>query len=53
MSEQPAPVPVQSRTDEAAADLGSLVDLGMAEPPPEPSPEPPPPPVQTFDTPAE
>ncbi|MEV7466097.1 hypothetical protein AB0O20_06230 [Streptomyces kronopolitis] len=44
MPEQPAPVPIQPRVDESAGDLDTLVDLGLAEPPPEPSPEPPPPP---------
>lgn len=39
------PQPVEPRPDPAGADLGSLVELGLAEPPPEPSPEPPPPPV--------
>ncbi|MGW7350935.1 hypothetical protein [Streptomyces sp. NPDC054784] len=41
--EEPAPPP--PRGDDAGADLTSMVDMGLAEPPPEPSPEPPPPPV--------
>jgi hypothetical protein len=41
----PAPRPVTPRPDPAGADLGSLVELGLAEPQPEPSSEPPPPPV--------
>lgn len=44
MPEQPEPRPVTPRPPTAGADLGSLVDMGLAEPPPEPSPEPPPPP---------
>jgi len=38
------PRPVTPRPDPAGADLGSLVEMGMAPAPPEPSPEPPPPP---------
>jgi len=44
MPEQPAPRPMRPRPDTGGADLGSLVEMGLAEPPPEPSPEPPPPP---------
>jgi hypothetical protein len=42
--DQPVPVPIQPRVDEHAGDLDSLVDLGLADPPPAPSAEPPPPP---------
>lgn len=38
----PEPRPVTPRTDESAADMGSLIDLGLAEEQPTPSPEPPP-----------
>lgn len=38
------PVQVTPFVDESAADLGSLVELGMAEAPPVPSPDPPAPP---------
>lgn len=41
---QPAPQPATPRVDETAADMGTLVDMGVVEPQPEPSPEPPPPP---------
>ncbi|MFE9398681.1 hypothetical protein [Streptomyces flavidovirens] len=34
--------PTQRRIDPAAGDLGSLIELGMADPPPEPSLPPPP-----------
>ncbi|MBO0654221.1 hypothetical protein J1792_16010 [Streptomyces triculaminicus] len=49
MPEQPAPVPVQPRMT-PAVDMGTLEDLGLAEPQPEPSPEPPPPPLDGYDT---
>ncbi|GGK24806.1 hypothetical protein GCM10011583_66100 [Streptomyces camponoticapitis] len=38
MTEQPDQHPVQPRVDEAAADLGTMVELGMADPAPVPSP---------------
>lgn len=41
MPDQPAPTPIQPRVDESAGDLDTLVDMGLADPPPEPSPEPP------------
>ncbi|MFC5144307.1 hypothetical protein [Streptomyces aureoversilis] len=44
LDEQPAPVPVPPRSP-PAADLGTLEDLGWADPPPVPSPEPPAPPL--------
>jgi hypothetical protein len=37
--DQPAPVPAQPRIDPAAADLGTMVELGLAPEQPEP-PEP-------------
>ena len=46
--EQPAPQPAVPIVDETAADMGTLVDMGVVEPHPEPSPEPPPPP--NYDT---
>ncbi|MFH8751140.1 hypothetical protein ACH4GK_31630 [Streptomyces rimosus] len=49
MPDQPAPQPAEPRVDETAGDLGSLVRLGLVEPPPVPSPEPPPPPTETLD----
>lgn len=42
--EQLAPQPAVPIVDETAADMGTLVDMGVVEPQPEPSPEPPPPP---------
>jgi hypothetical protein len=46
----PKPVPVARRIDTAAADMGSLVDLGIVEEQPEP--EPPPPAIDPFLQPA-
>ncbi|MGW7617442.1 hypothetical protein ACWGLG_16550 [Streptomyces antimycoticus] len=42
--EQPAPQPAVPIPDTTAADMGTLVGMGVVEPQPEPSPEPPPPP---------
>jgi len=40
----PAPQPVEPHRQEGATDIGSLVDLGLEDPPPpEPTPEPAPP----------
>lgn len=44
MVEESVPRPVSPPASVAGADLGSLVELGLAESPPEPSEEPPPPP---------
>lgn len=41
-----APRPLPERRMDGAADVGSLVELGAAEPPPEPAPPDPPPPVE-------
>ncbi|GGV45541.1 hypothetical protein [Streptomyces spectabilis] len=41
------PRPLARRRDNTAADLGSLVDLGLTEPPPEPAPISPPAPPAT------
>ncbi|MFI8942776.1 hypothetical protein [Streptomyces syringium] len=49
MPDQLVPVPARPRTP-PGADLGTLEDLGWAEPPPEPSPEPPAPPLDGYDT---
>ncbi|MEV0779163.1 hypothetical protein [Streptomyces sp. NPDC050428] len=38
MTEQPDQCPVTPRVDEAAADLGTMVELGLAAEPPVPSP---------------
>ncbi|MEU1663539.1 hypothetical protein ABZ547_07985 [Streptomyces sparsogenes] len=46
--EQPAPQPATPVTDTTAADMGTLVNMGVVDPQPEPSPEPPPPP--NYDT---
>ena len=43
--EQPAPQPATPIVDETAADMGTLVSMGLVDPPPQPSSEPPPPPV--------
>lgn len=45
----PEPRPVTRRSDEGAADMGSLVALGRAEP--QPVPEPPPPANDPFQEP--
>ncbi|WP_394436315.1 hypothetical protein [Streptomyces sp. SGAir0957] len=45
----PAPIPVQPRRDPGAADMGSLVDLGVVEEQPEP--EPPAPTIDPFQEP--
>jgi hypothetical protein len=42
----PEAIPVTPRTDDSAADMGSLVRLGLAEP--QPVPEPPPPADDPF-----
>ncbi|MFF9309875.1 hypothetical protein ACF1BS_03100 [Streptomyces sp. NPDC014748] len=42
MSNPPEPVPLPPRRDDSAADIGSLVDMGQAEPQPEPAPADPP-----------
>jgi hypothetical protein len=47
----PKPVPVARRIDTAAADMGSLVDLGIAEE--QPQPEPPPPDIDPYQEPAD
>lgn len=39
MTHEPPPIrPAEPRQDPAAADLDTLVDMGLAEPPPEPQP---------------
>lgn len=43
--EQPAPQPAVPPVDLTAADLGTLVDMGVVDAPPEPAPAPPPPPI--------
>jgi hypothetical protein len=45
----PDPIPVTPRVDESAADMSSLVQLGLAEP--QPVPEPPPPATDPFQEP--
>lgn len=42
--EQPAPQPATPRVDETAADMGTLVSMGVVEPQPIPCSDPPPPP---------
>ncbi|MFJ4808477.1 hypothetical protein [Streptomyces longwoodensis] len=42
----PAPVPLPERPDDGAADLESLIELGIEDPPPEPAPPEPPPVVE-------
>ncbi|WP_275558472.1 hypothetical protein [Streptomyces sp. 5-6(2022)] len=42
--EQPAPQPAVPIPDTTAADMGTLVGMGVVDPQPTPSPEPPPPP---------
>ncbi|MCM8548878.1 hypothetical protein [Streptomyces sp. STCH 565 A] len=49
----PQPVPVRPRPDDAAADMGSLVELGMAPEQPEPSLPGQPPPSDDLDPPEE
>lgn len=46
--EQPAPQPAVPIPDTTAADMGTLVGMGVVDPQPTPSPEPPPPP--NYDT---
>ncbi|WP_328631959.1 hypothetical protein [Streptomyces sp. NBC_00356] len=45
----PDPIPVTPRVDDSAADMSSLVQLGLAEP--QPVPEPPPPATDPFQEP--
>lgn len=42
MDEIPATRPAVRRVDDASADMGTLVDMGVVEPQPEPSPPEPP-----------
>lgn len=46
----PEPRPITRRVDDSAADMGSLVTLGLAEP--QPVPEPPAPAIDPFQEPA-
>lgn len=43
--EQSAPVQVTRPLDDTAADMGTLIGMGLVEEQPVPSPDPPPPPV--------
>lgn len=45
----PEPIPIVRRVDDSAADMSSLVQLGLAEP--QPIPEPPPPATDPFQEP--